>query len=228
METENPSINEYIKQILPEIYTETTYLSGLLDTFTVPFDVILQVLSYLPYLRDPSYCDKNGLNELAREKNCPRFAGESDEMLANRIKDSFDLWRYSGSRFGLNKALVAFGFSPDATNHEYGIEERVQPDDPTLGLAIWADGDHLKLHKNIVWGHYVWPTRSDGLPEIDTNGLFNLYITDADGSIFSDDIKIAMIINCVKKFGKCTRALYKIRFTDGNGVVLNTKTLLTF
>ena len=220
------SITDLILNVLPECFSEN-YLSGLITSLTVNTDVIVQVLDQIPQLRNLELADSNTLSLISQENGSPRYSNESDELLINRMEHNFDLWRYSGSRYGLSLALADAGFSVDDTNFSYGIEERVLPIDPNSVLAIWADSDDLNSFKSIVWGHFIWPESDDGVPEIDMNGLFTLYLKDPDGSLDTDTNK-ELIKSVVKRYGKCTRALYQIKYTNGSGVVTSTRTLISF
>lgn len=220
------SITDLIFNVLPECFS-SNYLSGLISAMTVNTDVIVQVLDQIPQLRNLELADSKTLSLIAQENGSPRYPNESDELLINRMIHNFDLWRYSGSRYGLSLALADAGFVVDSTNFLYGIEERVLPVDPNQVLAIWADSDYASEHKGIVWGHFIWPESDDGTPEIDMNGLFNVYINNSSSILDTDENK-ELIKSVVKRYGKCTRALYKINYTDGIGTVTSSRTLISF
>jgi hypothetical protein len=215
------NFSDYIKTKLPNPFFNAKWLEKLVNVNFYPFDISLQVLDYLPRLRDSRQVSPKDLKHLGYEKNMPEYYGEID--YPGRLKEAFNIWKNAGSRYGLNLTIKSCGFIPDETVFEYGIEERVDNFLPNDGYAIWADGDLPDRNRALLWGHFYWP-ETDGYTEIDSYGTYTVYISDPDESIYNEGFKTSSLFKICEKFAPANIHCGAIYLTDGSGTILHTIT----
>jgi hypothetical protein len=166
------NIWDYTKTILPQWFYNGGYLEKLLKTNILPFDVTMQVLDYLPRMRDLNYVAKTDYKYHEYEKNIEAYPNEPAFEL--RIKKTFDTWKNAGSRPCIGGILEDVGFILDENDFAYGIQDGYQEwqgYENSLGedgYSIWSgsdSGDPLEndssAHKQVAWGHFKWGTTID-------------------------------------------------------------------
>lgn len=211
------NIYNYLHKRLPEYFFNGKNLEKLLYSLTFPYDILLQAYDYIPRLRDPKQVAEKDLYLLGYDKNLQQLFSESNYK--ERLPRAFEIWEVAGSRFGLSTALEMCGYITDPTVYEYGIEERVQVELLEDGYAIWATEEEKEKNRGLMWGHFVWPERSDGYSEMDSYFSFSLHIKDEDDLIYTNENKIISIRNLVNKLQPAHTELKLIHLTDGNGVI---------
>ncbi len=212
---------DFTKAILPGWFFNGGYVEKLLKTNILPIDVTLQVLDYIPRMRDLTYVAKQDYKHHEYEKNLPQYVGETNYEI--RAHKAMDTWIEAGSRPQIYETLTDIGYILDSTNHDYGIQDGYENWDGYQyllgedGYSIWSgsdDGTEQTEHKQVVWGHFIWGGY------IDIWAIWAVYIYDPNGGDPANEYTPEQLQNIQKvadKFGPAHTILLRIFITDGFG-----------
>lgn len=212
------SFRAFFRSKLPALWYENdTWLAKMTQILLLPADIYMQILNYIPRLRDLSSHNVplDALIHEGKQRSIPYYSIENTNSYADRLQNAWDDWTAAGSRYGLHKVLTEVGYIPDTTTYEYGIQENIQNVSP----AYWGDSSDVTLHRDMVWGKFYW----DGY--IDTRYCYAVYISDIAENYWADSTRINEIRDICYRFSEGHTHLYYIYFTDGMGNILHTTTV---
>lgn len=207
----------FFRDKIPELYfAEGTWIEKLTQTVLLPFDIFMQVLNYIPRLRDLKNREvsNDALLLEGQQTNMPKYASEPD--YAGRILERWNIWQSAGSRPCFYNTAVLAGYTPDTTVYEYGVQERIQ----NVKNAYWAGEDHPENNRDIVWSKFYWGGY------IDSKNLYAVHIIDPDGDVYYNESKTNEIVDICYRFVGAENRLAYIYSTDGSGNIVFTKSFL--
>lgn len=205
------NFREFFQNKLPESFwsDEKHWLSRLTNLTLFPYDIYLQLTDYVSRIRDvkKGSTPDDGLNLIGQERLLEKYSRENSLQYGNKLAKSWEIWKASGSRFGLNLLFKLSNIELDNTTFEYGIEERLDNIYPNYWGA-----------KNMFWSKYYYG--GDGY--VDSAFTYCLYIKDPTTNLSVDPATKRTILKYTSRFAPANTRLCFVYFTNGNGLVHTT------
>lgn len=216
------NFREYFREKIPGLwFVPGSWMEKLKEVLLMPMDISMQVLDYIPRLRDLKHKNtpEDGLIAEAIMRGFVKYYQEP--AFRERILDSWNVWAEAGSRYGLHRLITMVGYTLDTTVHEYGIEEHLEH----VKYAYWGDVDDPTQNRGVVFGQYYWGGY------IISKFAYAIHVSDPDELIMnSGDVinqtKINELVHMCSKYAPAHCILSRIFFTDGAGFVINSKVLV--
>jgi hypothetical protein len=212
---ENSTFRSFFRFKLPALWFEPdTWLEKMTQILLLPADICMQILNYIPRLRDLRNHEVplDALQLEGKQRGIPFYAIEDVNSFSDRLQNAWNDWITSGSRYGLYNVFTEVGYVLDTTTYEYGIQERIEA--PIV--AYWGDHNDVTTHRNMVWNKFFY----DGY--IDSRYCYAVYVKDAEENMYLNSTRINEIKDICNRFGEAHTQLYYIHFTDGLGNILHT------
>jgi hypothetical protein len=216
------NFREYFRTKIPGLYfIEGSWLEKLKEILLMPSDIFMQVLDYIPRLRDlkNKNAPEDGKILEGKMRNLDKY---NEPDFNSRLIDSWTIWTESGSRYGLNKLITRVGYTlsevlivgVDTFSIPYGILDNIANQGET---AYWATSNNISINRAIAFGNFYW----GGF--IDARFSYSIIIIDEQEIIYNNITKENELISICSKFAPAHVKLNSIIYTDSSGNILNTK-----
>jgi hypothetical protein len=211
--TAQNNFREFFKTKLPERFWGDDYpiLKRLLGLILVPYDIYLQVLEYVPRIKDlkNKSVPDDALKIIGSERGLEKFSSETSNSYADKLYQAWEIWKYAGSRYGINLVFKLSNITLDETTYEYGIQERLEDQYD----SYW--GEPYLFWDKFEYGSYSVEDGYDGYAY--TWATYAIHVSDPTTSISTNQATIEQIKDMAKKFASAHTRLCYLHFTDGAG-----------
>lgn len=148
-------------------WLQGTVGSGYLGSFGRVLDIVNDSLRQAVLARVVRVAPVDGLQWIARERNMPRYPGDTDATWRARLELAWPLWQFGGTAQGILTALASAGFTNAAIfSANQSGPPAVAPWPPTGTSANWsrfavyldvqAAADNPFSWASVDWGDFDW------------------------------------------------------------------------